>query len=102
MASKMIVSLTTKEQLEQVQHLETEVWGIPPIPTHQTLTTIKNGGIMVGMFKDEELIGFSYGFPGFKNGEIFFIHSSTSQGVIISSIEETYWNKRFVKATRVL
>lgn len=71
MASKMIVSLTTKEQLEQVQHLETEVWGIPPIPTHQTLTTIKNGGIMVGMFKDEELIGFSYGFPGFKNGEIF-------------------------------
>lgn len=37
-----------------------------------------------------------------KNGEIFFIHSSTSQGVIISSIEETYWNKRFVKATRVL
>lgn len=37
-----------------------------------------------------------------RNGEIFFIHSSTSQGVIISSIEETYWNKRFVKATRVL
>jgi len=37
-----------------------------------------------------------------KNGEIFFIHSSTSQGVIVSSLEETYWNKRFVKATRVL
>lgn len=37
-----------------------------------------------------------------KNGEIFFIHSSTSQGVIVSSMEETYWNKRFVKATRVL
>lgn len=37
-----------------------------------------------------------------KNGEIFFIHSSTSKGVIISSLEETYWNKRFVKATRVL
>lgn len=37
-----------------------------------------------------------------KNGEIFFIHSSTSKGVIVSSMEETYWNKRFVKATRVL
>lgn len=37
-----------------------------------------------------------------KNGEIFFIHSSTSKGVIVSSLEETYWNKRFVKATRVL
>ncbi len=37
-----------------------------------------------------------------KNGEIFFIHSSTSKGVIVSSLEETYWHKRFVKATRVL
>ena len=37
-----------------------------------------------------------------KNGEIFFIHASTSKGVMVSSLEETYWNKRFVKATRVL
>lgn len=37
-----------------------------------------------------------------RNGEIFFIHSSTSKGVIVSSLEETYWNRRFVKATRVL
>lgn len=36
-----------------------------------------------------------------KNGEVFFIHSSTSKGVIVSSMEETYWNQRFVKATRV-
>lgn len=35
-------------------------------------------------------------------GEVYFIHSSTSKGVIVSSMEETYWNKRFVKATRVL
>lgn len=35
-------------------------------------------------------------------GEVFFIHSSTSKGVIISSLKETYWNRRFVKATRVL
>jgi cell wall-associated NlpC family hydrolase len=37
-----------------------------------------------------------------EKGEIFFIHSSTSKGVMISSLEETYWNKRFVKAVRVL
>lgn len=35
-------------------------------------------------------------------GEVFFIHSSTSKGVIVSSLEETYWNRRFVKAVRVL
>lgn len=37
-----------------------------------------------------------------KMGEVFFIHSSTSKGVIVSSLSETYWNRRFVKATRVL
>lgn len=37
-----------------------------------------------------------------KWGEVFFIHSSTSKGVIVSSLNETYWNRRFVKATRVL
>ncbi len=37
-----------------------------------------------------------------KNNEIFFIHSSSSKGVIISSLENTYWKKRFVKAQRFL
>lgn len=37
-----------------------------------------------------------------KGDEIFFIHSSTSRGVIISSLEEKYWNKAFLFAKRVL
>lgn len=35
-------------------------------------------------------------------GEIKFIHSSTSKGVIISSLDENYWKTRFVKAVRLL
>lgn len=35
-------------------------------------------------------------------GEVIFIHSSTSQGVIISSLNEKYWNKAFLFARRVL
>lgn len=34
--------------------------------------------------------------------DIFFIHSSTSQGVIISSLSESYWNRNFVMAKRVI
>lgn len=34
--------------------------------------------------------------------EIKFIHSSTSRGVIISSLEENYWKSNFVMARRVL
>jgi cell wall-associated NlpC family hydrolase len=34
--------------------------------------------------------------------DIKFIHSTTSRGVIVSSLREGYWNHAFVKATRVL
>lgn len=35
-------------------------------------------------------------------GEIRFIHASTSRGVIISSLNENYWNKAFLFARRVI
>ena len=34
--------------------------------------------------------------------EIKFIHSTSSRGVIVSSLREGFWNLSFVKATRVL
>ena len=34
--------------------------------------------------------------------EIKFIHSSSSRGVIVSSLREGYWNSAFIKATRIL
>jgi cell wall-associated NlpC family hydrolase len=37
-----------------------------------------------------------------ENNEVKFIHSSSSRGVIVSSLREGYWNSAFVKATRVL
>lgn len=37
-----------------------------------------------------------------QNGKVFFIHSTTSKGVIISSMDESYWKKEFVKAKRIL
>lgn len=37
-----------------------------------------------------------------NDGEIKFIHASTSKGVIISSLNEKYWNKAYLHAQRVL
>ncbi|MFL0101403.1 C40 family peptidase [Tenacibaculum maritimum] len=37
-----------------------------------------------------------------KNSEIRFIHSTSSKGVIVSSLKESYWKKAFVKAKRLL
>ncbi|MDM9631519.1 C40 family peptidase [Robiginitalea aurantiaca] len=36
-----------------------------------------------------------------KDEEVKFIHSTTSRGVIVSSLREGYWNHAFVKATRL-
>ena len=37
-----------------------------------------------------------------ENGVLTFIHSSTSQGVIITPITDSYWGKRFLYAKRIL
>ena len=37
-----------------------------------------------------------------KDGEVFFIHSTTSRGVIISSLNENYWKRAFVEVRRVI
>ncbi len=37
-----------------------------------------------------------------RRGEILFIHSTTSKGVIISSMEEGYWKSAFIEARRVI
>ncbi|MEO0528848.1 MAG: C40 family peptidase [Bacteroidota bacterium] len=37
-----------------------------------------------------------------KGDDIKFIHSTSSRGVIVSSLREGFWNYAFVKATRVL
>lgn len=36
------------------------------------------------------------------NGEITFVNASTTKGVIISSLNELYWNKAFLFAKRIL
>ncbi|MDN3014670.1 GNAT family N-acetyltransferase [Paenibacillus sp. BSR1-1] len=67
----IIRELKTIEEMEQVQELECKVWEMPPTPSHQTLTAVKNGGIMVGAFDGSRLIGFSYGFAGFRDGQSY-------------------------------
>lgn len=63
--------LTEPEELKQLQALEEAVWsGESGIPSHMTLTLAKFGGIFLGAYDDDRLIGFLYSFPGYTNGEM--------------------------------
>lgn len=66
-----IRTLHSSNEMKLVQQLEEEVWQMSAIPIHQTVTAAKNGGIMLGAFHQEKLVGFSYGFAGFNNGKTY-------------------------------
>lgn len=79
--------LTTIKELEQMEKIEQDVWNMPPLPIHQTLTAIKNGGIIIGAFEDDKMIGFSYAFAGFKDGQTYLCSH-------MLGIEENYRSKK--------
>ena len=66
-----IRKLSTIEEIKRIQPLEQKVWGANSIPIHQTFTAATNGGLVIGAFIGEEIVGFSYSFPGFANGKTF-------------------------------
>ena len=37
-----------------------------------------------------------------RNGTLHFIHSTTSRGVIVSSLDERYWRNAFVEVRRII
>lgn len=37
-----------------------------------------------------------------KGGQIYFIHATTSKGVLTSSLDERYWRNAFIQARRVI
>ncbi|AGK53943.1 acetyltransferase [Bacillus sp. 1NLA3E] len=67
-----IRSLHSVAELEEVRALESKIWGPQDsIPTHQTITSVKNGGLVLGAYVDEQLIAFQYSFPGFNGRNVY-------------------------------
>lgn len=70
-----IRSLHQIVDLEEVRKLESKIWGTDDsIPTHQTITAVKNGGLVLGAYYGKQLVGFQYSFPGF-NGKTPYLCS---------------------------
>jgi predicted GNAT superfamily acetyltransferase len=58
-------------EIRAVEELQKEVWGIPDlevVPTTQLIAAQAAGGVLLGAFDGETLVGFAYGFPGYEHG----------------------------------
>lgn len=66
------------EDIDKVVELQAEIWS-PDIvsPKPQLLASVHNGGIVIGAYDGEKLVGFCYGFPGYKDGEAYLVSHMT-------------------------
>lgn len=77
-AAPEISNITIREikepaEMRTVEELQKEVWGIPDldvVPLTQLVAAKEAGGVLIGAFDAETLIGFVYGFPSFEHGEM--------------------------------
>lgn len=64
-------------EMRAVEELQKEVWSCSDrdvVPVLHFIPAIEVGGILVGAFDEETLVGFAYGFVGREDGQ-FIIHS---------------------------
>ncbi len=60
-------------EMQAVEELQKEVWGIPDIevvPISQLAAAIASGGCLLGAFDNGKLIGFAYGFVSNEKGQM--------------------------------
>jgi len=72
-----IRDLESIAELQAVEHLQRDVWGfadLDVVPSSHLRAAQKVGGILIGAFDGERLIGFVYGFLGLEHGRLT-VHS---------------------------
>jgi predicted GNAT superfamily acetyltransferase len=61
--------LETPEDMTAVEDLQRLVWPgseTDVVPAHMLITAVHNGGLVLGAFQDEHMVGFVFGFPGLE------------------------------------
>ena len=69
MSTPVIRVIESPEDMTAVEALQRVVWPgseTDVVPAHMLITAVHNGGLLVGAFADEQLVGFVFGFPGIE------------------------------------
>ncbi|PLR79838.1 hypothetical protein CVD25_09700 [Bacillus canaveralius] len=67
------------KEIEEVVSFQEEIWSrdtVTPLP--QLLAACHHGGSVIGAFDHGDLVGFSYGFSGYKDGQPYLISHMTA------------------------
>lgn len=60
-------------EMRAVEELQKEVWGIPDldvVPLTHLVAAKEAGGVLIGAFDGDTLVGFVYGFPSYERGQL--------------------------------
>jgi predicted GNAT superfamily acetyltransferase len=60
-------------EMRAVEELQKEIWGIPDldvVPLTHLVAAREAGGVLIGAFDGETVVGFVYGFPSFERGQL--------------------------------
>jgi predicted GNAT superfamily acetyltransferase len=69
MSAPVIKLLESPEDMASVEELQRTVWPgseTDIVPAHLLITAMHNGGLVIGAFVDDKIIGFVFGFPGIE------------------------------------
>ena len=72
-SSVVIRDIEGAAEMRALEQLQKEVWGIPDldvVPFSHLIATKEAGGVLVGAFDAQTLIGFIYGFASYENGQM--------------------------------
>lgn len=61
----------TEDDYRAIEEIQKEAWGfsdLDVVPTATLLATVHAGGMALGAFEGERMIGFAHGFPAFEDG----------------------------------
>ncbi|MFQ5612080.1 MAG: GNAT family N-acetyltransferase [Anaerolineae bacterium] len=78
-----IRTIRTLSDLRRCHNIQRATWGysdLMVIPYTQLLSTVHNGGVLLGAYVNNELIGFVYGYLGMASGKLYLF--SQRMGVL--------------------
>ena len=65
--------LNTVAEFRACEAMQRQVWAMPDdlevVPLHLLVTVQRNGGLLLGAFDGDDLVGFVFGFPGVSSSD---------------------------------